>query len=1128
MIDVTDQAIVQSQVTYETPPTTETTSLSDYSSIPLPTSIALNVTSRANLILSPNTLTPDLSYTFRLTALTNEGAVYSQVTIVPSSPPKLTQLQATPTSGVALETEFTLEAINSVGSPDGSPFQFAFGIIEDDNIDTSVTSVPDHVISWISGIQVSSKLSTFLPASNNKLLLLVRVFDRNGGSSDALTEVTVNPNSALSDEASFTNIITNLNDVLVSTKDWNRVLSNLVPVTLEMNSRSVVYANTRAAILDLIVSVFNDYLPPSQNNYQLVNTVLSHLTANGGIIDTTQQNRIAPIIKTILQWYDSEIQFEQTTESILTQNDGEPLYLQNSYTKVASNFLTDSMADDLLKPLANILSASLNPQLSSDYVLSVDLVSRLLCKAKNAGQQASVIDNGLSQLYVDIAQPNGAFDLSGGIVDFQNAINDLFEAQTCSTTNRPCVETCVSGAKFGSDFLNPGSNVLPLDGNSSNSLLSQIEGSNPQSVSIFSDIVSASISIPSQNSYLQVSDLPSPIRILIPMRASVPSDYRPLCLYRNVGGGSGFATNEWRLDSIQPLTIVSYSGQDHFVCEFDHLTEFVIGLLPPPVITTQPPITTPPPTTPEPTTPTTTPPPPTTPATTIPPPTVPSPAGAIAAVIIVLLVIAAVIVTLLIVFFVWRKKHSKKVKISPATDETDGDEKVKLTKAGPLTPEESKVPMQIILCADKGERKLIGKMNVLPSIRLRELRYQLADNFEMFKQKPFYFLTRQLCDIEPAAEQQQFVSLVFGDKPIFVREVSTENELTKRHFCVCGNAAQFECSNCSSQGYCSPECQLENWADQHQRQCGRLSEKKRRSDVLTGIGGPSEIQRPLRRITLATSPSTGGMATSPVSPTDWKGFMSLGKSFNSPASPQAPESLDTPKPSNSETAKPFLSRQSTPRAPPTLGPLKKVSISSRNLPPLSRSSSLQGYSQIASRPSYQTSTSVTRPNFYSTSAGSGGPPPSLRTPVRAQPDLFTRANPQQASLRPPPPARRISITSVGSEELGYSMSMSRDVRHEPLLESDEDDYESSSDGSNISPLPQILNPPTSSHTPQIQSSIPPLETQPSSHETNAHVGDTQPFQTTPASTPTESKALEKLSEVLAHDTSMSEATKESN
>ena len=257
--------------------------------------------------------------------------------------------------------------------------------------------------------------------------------------------------------------------------------------------------------------------------------------------------------------------------------------------------------------------------------------------------------------------------------------------------------------------------------------------------------------------------------------------------------------------------------------------------------------------------------------------------------------------------------------------------------------------------------------------------------------------------------------------------------------------------------------------------------------MLTGIGGPSEIQRPLRRITLATSPSTEGMATSPVSPTDWKGFMSLGKSFNSPASPQAPGSLDTPKPSNSETAKPFLSRQSTPRAPPTLGPLKKVSVPSRTLPPLSRSSSLQGYSQIASRPSYQTSTSVTRPNFYSTSAGSGGPPPSLRTPVRAQPDLFTRANPQQASLRPPPPARRISITSVGSEELGYSMSMSRDVRHEPLLESDEDDYESSSDGNNISPLPHILNPPTSSYTPQIQSSIPPLEAQPSSHETNVTV-----------------------------------------
>ena len=96
--------------------------------------------------------------------------------------------------------------------------------------------------------------------------------------------------------------------------------------------------------------------------------------------------------------------------------------------------------------------------------------------------------------------------------------------------------------------------------------------------------------------------------------------------------------------------------------------------------------------------------------------------------------------------------------------------------------------MQIIMCEGDGkERSRVGTMNVLPSIRLRELRYQLSDNFPSLKEKWFYFLTRQLCDIEPAAEQQQFVSLAFGDKPIFVREVRAKTEQMKKHFCICGN-----------------------------------------------------------------------------------------------------------------------------------------------------------------------------------------------------------------------------------------------------------------------------------------------------------------------------------------------------
>ena len=1124
-VDLTDSNIVQSQVMYETTPTLETNSVSDYPSVPLPASIATDITERVNLIISPHTLIPSLSYTFRLTALTNQGAAYSQVTITPSPPPRLTQLLISPSIGVAMETEFTLEAMNSVNAPEESPFRYAFGIVESNNIDMSANLLQDNMINWISGIQVSNEITTLLPASTE--LVLVRVYNRNGGSSDTLTQVTVNNNLALNDEASFTNVVTDVSSSLMETKEWNRAMSILVSLTLEMNSQNAAHENTREAILDALDGILDDYLPPSHSNYQLVNTLLSHLTANGEITSTVQQNRISPIISEILRWYENEIKFEQDSGSVATQNEREPLYLESSYSKETRNFVTDSLANDILKPLSNVLIGSSNAQLSKAYVRNVDQVSRVLCKAKSAGERPSMINNGIAQLYADVAQPNGPFNISNTIVSFQNSVSDLFEAETCSMINRPCTEICIIGALFTSDLLNTNSPVLPLNSDSSNMLISQIEGSNPQGVEIFSDIISASILIPSQNSYLQVSNLPSPIQILIPMRDSIPSGSQALCLYRNVGGGNGFDMNEWQLDSVQSPVVTSFFGQNYFSCEFNHLTEFVIGLLPEPIIITQPPPTTPPPTTPEPTTQTTTPTPPTTQEpTTSPPIPVSSPVGPIVAAIFVLLIIAAAIILTIVAVLVWKKKRSKKVRIGPATDEIDGDPS--LTKAGPLTPEESKVPMQIILCADKGERTLVGKMNVLPSIRLRELRYQLGDNFDMFKKKPFYFLTRQLCDIEPAAEQQQFVSLVFGDKPIFVREVSTTNELTKKHFCICGNAAQFECSNCSTQGYCSPECQLEHWGDQHQKQCGRMSEKRRRSDVLSGVGSSSAatspVGQPLRRITFATSPTAVGLASSPTSPTNWKGFMNAGKSFQAtPLSSQPTESLASPRPSAYETPQPTLGQQVTPRAPPSLGPLRKISMPPRTLPSLSRSSSLQGY---GGRPSLQPLTSPAKPNFYSTSTV--GPPPSLQPPVRSQPDLFTKTDSQQIGYRPQPPTRGISITSIGSEELGYSVNMSRDLRQEPLMELDEDNYESSSTDSQTSPSPPVNKPP-SANTPQIVigSSIPPhKESNTPPTKTNTSPAElSSPQGVLPASTPTDTTTDKQTptehSETIVQNTNVS-------
>lgn len=44
--------------------------------------------------------------------------------------------------------------------------------------------------------------------------------------------------------------------------------------------------------------------------------------------------------------------------------------------------------------------------------------------------------------------------------------------------------------------------------------------------------------------------------------------------------------------------------------------------------------------------------------------------------------------------------------------------------------------------------------------------------------------------------------------------------------CICGKTAEFECSNCSKQGYCCEECQNEDWSF-HQYYCEAKPELSR-------------------------------------------------------------------------------------------------------------------------------------------------------------------------------------------------------------------------------------------------------------------------------------------------------------
>lgn len=1030
-----------------------------------------NITNRVNLILSPNLLDPNLSYIFRLTATNSAGSSSAEITVEVNPPPTSATITATPTSGVAMETEFELTVSGALDSVPDSPFLYQFGIITERSVEMN-SPVSSLSVQWISGVQASPSFLALFPSGNSQSFrvgVLARVFDRKGGYSDVISDISVLPNPSVSSRF-YGDRISQLQSNLAANKDWSSAVSQLVTYLIEINrNRSSLSTDLKEQSLQIFLDIFDTYLSPSSAHYVMASSLFSLITSNQGIVDSGMQRQVSNRLYMIAEWFKNETAIEPSFLSIPTQESGQPLYLQSSYPTPESESLSEQDAAVLLSPWMHILESGVsNSVVAETFVMVAEVLSNTLCQQSSTGEQASSVKTSLADLYAISAPPLGLFNVSGHLVHFGSSLIDIYQQRACQGEGVACSETCIAGISFTSDLSLVGQSSgvrqrLQLSVGTHQMIINEIEGSSPLELELYSDVISVSLSIPSQNLYLTVVNLDTPIQVNIPVTQPLPSNKSvPLCLYREVGGASGFGNYEWLLDNTMAPSIIAVNSVDYYVCVFNHLSEFAVGVLPPPVITA------PPPTTNAPTSPTTPITMATTPRTTREStsptasrePSGASPAGPVAAVIVILLVVVVVCVVLLIMFLWWRKKKKMKMKIAP--DESTEEEKpvVELLHAGPLTPAESKLPMDIIQCLEEGNRTKLGKMNVLPSIRLRELRFEIAENFPSLKNKPFYFLTRQLCDIEPTTEQQQFVSIVYGNKSIFIREVTADNLQTKKHFCVCGNAAQFECSNCSSQGYCSEECQHSHWVEKHQKECSRLSERKRRSDVLYNRQNSSApftlslspiSETPKRGLMGVSSPTSPTVTT----PTDWKSFMGQRRIVPQPGQLPSPRARALSVPAVKVTSLGSLAKRiSVPQgqgptvspihAPPiagqtrpTLGPLKRVS-----LPGTFTSGSLQTSDQQSRL------TPLSPPAHTFTPSGRS----SLQSPIQSTPHhaFFTR--PQPRVIPPPGGAlvRQLSIQSVGSADFALSPQFSgpsSDIRSEPLLESDEDDYDSTDSGS---------------------------------------------------------------------------------
>ena len=881
--------------------------------------IVVGRVNRVNLVLGPSVLVPGLRYSFRLTATHNSSTTHSEVTITANPPPQTTTLTIQPSVGTALNTEFRLTVERATDSVADQPLLYQFGILQ------------DQTLYWLTGPLTTKFAVLQLPAgmasNGNSIQVVGRVHDSRGGHSDSVSNVTVMSNTAATGNNFYQTHLQTARSSLQSRKDWNKALAILTSSLLNLNTAP---NSVTSAALSLLSDIYYHHLPVTRDHQTTIIPILELMTNKLTIEGTSDRLLITSICNSIVSQLDllanTNLGSIQTGVSVVS-GVPTPLTSDRYGLEMLKELLDQEEAQSLLQTWGNLVSSDWDPSMASAIINGMRNLSNLLCKQMVVGEQTIMAAGGSLRIKTEKTTPIGAFRTgSGAVVDFGSTIESIYESQACPDVNTACSEVCLQSMDYTEDYFSASnSQVISLQEESSRMILTQIEGSDPSSIELFSDIVSLDFFVPVQDRLLNVQNVMSKaVKVYIPARSSaMPNGSISLCLHRGPTSGSN---QQWQLDSLQQPTTVTIEGRSYHLCSFNHLTEFAIGLLPPPIITLPPSTTTvPPSSTPMPTlTSSAVPIVSMTPSPTLPMPT--SDTGVIAAaiIIILLLIVAAVAIALIVAVLVWRKKKSRTLKIAPSESAEAAEQapvEGKLFEKKPLTPEEAKTPVRVIQLLDNGERTLLGTVRIIPSMRLRELRNNLVESFNDLKEKPFYLCTKELCDIEPASEQQQFVSIVYSGV-VFIRNVKLDNPLTRHQFCICGKAAQFECSSCNAQGYCSQECQQKHWTKEHQKLCSRLSERKHRSEVL--------LRRQLSTNVLPNVPeqpsSTLHEETDvqhlehPVSPTDWKTFLSASKSTRLPPLPKKASTTSTPSqrfPQSPERKKEEQDKEVTPQPPST-------------------------------------------------------------------------------------------------------------------------------------------------------------------------------------------------------------------
>ena len=820
-------------------------------------------TNRVNLILRSHSLEPGLFYTFELTATNNTNTISTSATVLAGSPPVVHQITVSPQTGVGLATPFTVQVNWTNDNINDLPLYYQYGVMRDGSI------------YWLTGLITTNKRSFILPSGVNRLY--VRAYDNKG------TEYTTSQfNVSVSSSVNLGSLLTDLQSHLTDTKDWSQVMSRFVSILLSIeDTNNALDPEISVSIYSSMISDFSVLASLQYRSLMLSTMKLINMKFQ---LSSSQKMILLNSLNTLLNSALKDVDSNFISTDSVSEVDSNSLPLILTSDRINLPPITSGVSIDDINTIINeLFSYSATPSLAGRLRSLLLKLSSIICQGSHLGETPiNVTSQSPAGTYiVTKTLPFSAHHISSDIIfDLSDSLRSSYNDHCSDTQSHACTDFCVQFVSMTSDYFTD-SDFISLMTESRDRIMTSIEGVDPDSIKLHSNVINMKLFTATQSLPLSLSSSSTPLQLYFLARPIDNPSSVPVCMYRDTANTNN---NLWTIPSLSPPSTVLLNTSVYYKCEYTHLTEYAIGLLPPPIIVTSSSMIFSPSPSPIASSPLFSSPIPTqTPSVTV-LPVSNIPAIVSSVVVVLLLVIIGSLVLVGILFLLYKKKKSRrKVLVAPVDEENQPlqglvEEKEKKTELQVLTGagveiKKKEKGMTLGVIELKGdERQLLGSVTVLHTMRLRELRTLLLQTFpNTLRNKSFYLCTKELSDIDPASEQQQFVNIVYSNI-VYIREVTEINEQTKRQFCVCGLAAQFECSGCGLRGYCSQECQTKDWNKEggHQKECQRAAEKIQRTDIL--------IRR--QASILQGIPEEQDGEVPQASQRNWKGFLSESRKFS--------------------------------------------------------------------------------------------------------------------------------------------------------------------------------------------------------------------------------------------------------